>query len=200
MKKIFSIAVALMVSAASFAQGSFTSIIPHVGLGYGHVTNMKDYDVSGDEIDYGAGLSINVGADALYQLSDKFGITGGLNYNYFEGTKETIKVMGYEIKNVLKLGFLDVPIIAHYNITNNFGAFAGIQPSFLLSAKNDDLDLKDGCKSFQFSIPLGLEYTFNEPIVLSAQVNLPVTKLNDDDFDAQKFTVFMLKVGYRLDL
>ncbi|MCQ2132528.1 MAG: PorT family protein [Bacteroidaceae bacterium] len=197
MKKILSIAVALMMSAAAFAQ---TSIVPHVGVGYGHVADMKGTDITGDDIDYGAGVSINIGADIVQQISDNFSVSGGLNYNYFEGTEEKIKFLGQEVKNVLKLGFLDIPLLAHYNFTSHFGAFAGLQPSFLLSAKNDKLDIKDNCKSFQLSVPLGLEYTFNEPIVLGAQVNLPLTKLNDDDILDQKFTLFMLKVGYRFEL
>ncbi len=81
---------------------------------------------------------------------------------------------------------------------------AGIQPGFMLSAKakNNDVsvDMKDGMKTFDFTIPVGISYEFRN-IILDARYNIGLTKTFDiEDITGSKNSVFMVTLGYKFCL
>ena len=94
---------------------------------------------------------------------------------------------------------------------------AGIQPGFLLSGKYrakvdggswNTEDTKHYFKSTDFSIPVGISYTFEQGLVIDARYNIPVTDIATDEFkedfsggneELNKMTnrVFSLTVGWK---
>jgi len=112
-------------------------------------------------------------------------------------------------KNQVNLGYLNIPIVANYYLAKGFAIKAGIQPGFLLSAKqkvdgigntpSENIDIKDGYKSFDLSIPLGLSYEY-EKAVFDLRYNLGVTKLNKEGDESCKNSVIQFTVGYKFDL
>jgi len=87
--------------------------------------------------------------------------------------------------------------------------FMAIQPGFLLSAKHKvdgvgntksfDDDMKDACKTFDLSIPLGISYEY-EKAVFDLRYNLGVTKVNKEGDNSSKNSVIQFTVGYKFAL
>ena len=189
MKRLTSLVMALIASVSMFAQqqevGSLT-FNGLVGAGYGTLSEVKS------ELDNG--LMYSVGVNAKYQAAGNLYLTGGLDYRGFKGDEYKESIGEYSKKEALNFGYIDVPVLAHYTFGSHFGVFAGLQPGFLISAKNDDKNFKDECESFNFSIPIGIEWTFNSPMTLSAKYVIPCTKWYDNVYES-KMRYFMLTFG-----
>lgn len=205
MKKIFMIAMMVVATLTANAQnqaaGTF-SLMPHVGLGYGSMTNAGDFD---------SYINAIGGAEAKYQISDVFGLSVGLDFQYTKSTSsesnaiwisdgyKTVKI-GTDEKTEPTFAYLNIPVLAQFNLGRHFGAKVGVQPGFLVGTDNLGEYTKSDFKSTSFSIPVGFSYTFNTPIVLDLRYNIPVTRMND--FEMAKnvnLHIVSLTVGYRFD-
>jgi len=136
------------------------------------------------------GASANVGGQigfgtTIYSFSKSFDINAGL-VGSFQGAKYN----GYSYSvptdtggyyppssgsnEKLKLFYLGIPIMARYKFGSGFYAEAGLQPSFLLSAKykseGSSSNYKDNMNTFDLGIPFGAGYYFSKH--LSAGVRL----------------------------
>lgn len=188
MKKIFSLAVALIASVSMFAQsevGSF-SVTPKVGINLATVTGSGDQKMK---------VGIAAGAEAAYQATDAFAVSLGAMYS----------AQGCKIDEVkLNQNYLNIPILANYYVTKGLAIKAGVQPAFLLSAKakgnGGEEDMKDRCKSFDFSIPVGLSYEISN-VVIDARYNIGLTQIQKKiEFEGEsksKNSVFQITVGYK---
>jgi len=206
MKKVLLSAIlavsALTASAQQQAAGTF-AIEPHVGIGYSTLSGFTvetQLPIGYDYDELKGGISAELGADVIYKFSDAFGVSAGLSFNAF--TSDEIN------KFKLEMNTLDIPLLAHYNFTPNFGAFAGLKLSFPLSIKSnvdgDKTSCKDKFKSTNLLLPLGVKWTFNSNWSISAQYNFSLSKINDvnlsKDNDDTKLSPIMLNVGYRFQL
>lgn len=191
MKKFFAFAVAVMLSATSFAQtetGRFF-FAPKVGYNAASLTSApKDYTTQ---------LGLVAGIEVGYQMTDKFGITADVLYSgqgidcdtrWFEPDGTTPI---YRLKDNMKLDYLNIPILANYYIVKGLAVKAGIQPGFLVSAKSKverdiydgagtesgEVDMKDGLNSFDLSIPVGLSYEWKN-IFIDVRYIFGLTNVN----------------------
>ena len=123
----------------------------------------------------------------------------------------------HKLKFNNRLNYLNIPILANFYVTNGLALKAGIQPGFLLSGKYrakvdggswNTEDTKHYFKSTDFSIPVGISYTFEQGLVIDARYNIPVTDIATDEFkedfsggneELNKMTnrVFSLTVGWK---
>ncbi len=221
-------AAVLLSSVGAFAQhevGSF-SIQPKAGMTVSSVTGM------GEQIDAKSKIGFTAGADAEYQATDWLGISAGVNYS-LQGAKANYS---YSLGNVanatldgdLKLGYVNVPVVANVYVTKGLALKAGVQFGFLTSSKmtldgsisalgigaggSTDVDLKDYTNSTAISIPMGISYEYNN-FVVDARYNLGLTKLGKENEDISKVTglagikydetknnVFQITLGYKFDL
>lgn len=185
MKKIFMMAAVALMSLSAFAQqeAGTISLQPKIGINMASLTG-----------DYGSDKKMKVGmtlgVEGLYQMSDKFGISAGINYS-MQGVKVS--------SDKYKLNYLNIPILANYYVISGLAVKAGIQPGFLLGAKYEDTDIKDDCKKMDFAIPVGVSYEFSN-IVIDARYNIGLTNVWDDSYDSSKNSVFQLTVGYKFSL
>jgi hypothetical protein len=100
----------------------------------------------------------------------------------------------------MKLDYINVPILANYYVIPGLAIKAGIQPGFLMSAKDKDGNsFKDEMKKVDISIPLGASYEF-ENFVIDARYNLGLTKGNKNGSASNKNSVLMFTVGYKFAL
>lgn len=223
------VAAAMTVSASAFAQspvGKF-SVTPKLGL---NVTNLTGtfvehhYSQGTTKLDltndYRVGFTI--GAEAGYQVTERFGVTAGLLYSlqgYQLGGSLSSTVGGVEYKvednSKLNLHYINVPILANFYLFKGFAVKAGIQPGFLASAKfkNDvtytnlgtanktaEEDVKDELNTFDFSIPVGVSYEFRNGIMIDGRYNIGLTKVAKDSDVKSKNSVFQIMVGYKFTL
>ena len=182
-----------MVSATTFAQNEVgqLTIQPKVGV---NIANITDSDGADPRIGLAAG------AEFEYGLTDNIGLSAGVLYS-MQGFKTTED--GADC--TLKLDYLNVPILANFYVAKGFAVKLGVQPGFKLSSKakfkgsggSKEVEVEDGVKSVDLSIPVGLSYQYQN-IVFDARYNWGVTKIvNDVD---SKHSVFQITVGYKFSL
>ena len=148
MKKMMMIAammVATLTANAQFAAGTF-SLQPKAGLTLSEITS-NDARIK-------AGFT--AGVEAQYQVNYWFGVAAGVSY-----AQQGTKIKDYDSK--VKTSYVNVPIMAKFYPVKRLALGAGIQPGFMTSAKitevqllggKGDMDIKDNCNTFDFSIPL----------------------------------------------
>ena len=185
-------AVVMLASVASYAQqavGTFT-LQPKIGMNVASLTKSDGADPR---------IGLAAGVEAEYQATDIFSISAGLIYS-MQGNK-------YEEKGITstqKLDYINIPILANVYVVKGLAVKLGIQPAFNVSDKvkvsggstsitKDNTD----AESFDFSIPVGLSYEFNN-VVIDARYNFGVTNIAEGG-DA-KNSVFQFTLGYKFAL
>ena len=203
MKKIMMIAAMMVATVSAKAQiepGTF-SLQPKAGFVLS--------TVSGEDTKFKPGF--NVGLEGQYQLNNWFGLSAGLLYTT-QGTK--IK----DLDDKLNLGYINIPLMAKFYVTKGLSLNAGLQLSFLTSAKDKysnggikyDMDVKDVCNKADFSIPLSIAYEFTNGIAFEARYTGGLTNVFKKDdlkkvgyntrWDDDKNEVFMITVGYKIPI
>lgn len=193
MKKLFLAVIAMMVSAATFAQNEAGQITiqPKVGVNIANITDAVGADPR---------IGLAAGAEFEYGLTDNIGLSAGVLYS-MQGAKASEESVDY----TLKLDYLNVPILANFYVAKGLALKLGVQPGFKLSSKvkgeasgvTAELEVEDGVKSIDLSIPVGLSYQYQN-IVFDARYNWGVTKIIDDA--DSKNSVFQITVGYKFSL
>jgi len=186
MKKIFMMAVMAVAALSANAQNEQgqVTLMPTVGLNVSGITNAADYKAKAGFVG---------GAVVEYGVSDNFGISGGVLFS-MQGAKEKDGN-----KDTYKLNYLNIPIMANYYVYKGLAVKAGVQPGFLLSAKDGDESVKDECKKFDFAIPVGVSYEISK-FVIDARYNIGLTKISKDSDDKSRNSVFQFTVGYKFAL
>ncbi|MBS1600153.1 MAG: PorT family protein [Bacteroidetes bacterium] len=156
------------------------------------------------DINLGAGLSTITGSSGsaivggqmgigtnVYSVNKDFSINAGIL-----GSLQGAKYTGYSYsptdtsyyppststKETLRLFYLGIPIVAKYKFGGGFFAEAGLQPSFLLSAKykanGSTSDYKDNLNTFDLGIPIGAGYYFSKHLFVGVRVIPGVTNIS----------------------
>ena len=219
MKKVFLAAVAVM--------GFMTSQAQDVKFGAKAGLNMST--LTGDAEDAKMMIGAHLGGFAEIKLSDKFAFQPELLYS-MQGAKTESSYsetdFGYTYieteETKLKLGYLNLPLMAKYFATDKLYLEAGPQVGFLVSAKYDSDysyvviddsdgsifdsesgsesgDYKDFVKSVDFGFNFGLGYEFTENMFAGARYNLGLSDINDVNGSDAKIGngVFQLSFGYK---
>lgn len=192
MKKILLMAVVMLASVASYAQqavGTFT-LQPKIGMNVASLTKCDGCDPR---------IGLAAGVEAEYQATDIFSVSAGLIYS-MQGNKA--KEDGVTLTT--KLDYINIPILANVYVTKGLAVKLGVQPAFNVSDKRKlsggkaSVEAEDvGAESFDFSIPVGLSYEFNN-VVIDARYNFGVTNIADGG--DSKNSVFQFTLGYKFAL
>lgn len=192
MKKILLMAVVMLASVASYAQqavGTFT-LQPKIGMNVASLTKCDGCDPR---------IGLAAGVEAEYQATDIFSVSAGLIYS-MEGNKA--KEDGVTLTT--KLDYINIPILANVYVTKGLAVKLGVQPAFNVSDKQKlsggkaSVEAEDvGAESFDFSIPVGLSYEYNN-VVFDARYNFGVTNIADGG--DSKNSVFQFTLGYKFAL
>lgn len=192
MKKILLTAVVMLASVASYAQqavGTFT-LQPKIGMNVASLTKCDGCDPR---------IGLAAGVEAEYQATDIFSVSAGLIYS-MQGNKA--KEDGVTLTT--KLDYINIPILANVYVTKGLAVKLGVQPAFNVSDKQKlsggkaSVEAEDvGAESFDFSIPVGLSYEYNN-VVFDARYNFGVTNIADGG--DSKNSVFQFTLGYKFAL
>jgi hypothetical protein len=97
------------------------------------------------------------------------------------------------------LWYLNIPIVMRYQHSSGFFGEAGLQPGFLLSAKDkydgNSYDYKEYIKTFDFAIPLGVGYEFDNNLGVGIRVIPGLTDISTEDYGDHNLVV-ALRVSY----
>ncbi|MBS7255638.1 porin family protein [Flavobacterium branchiicola] len=103
-----------------------------------------------------------------------------------------------------KLNYINVPVLAKFYITKQFTAEAGPQLGFLVSAKSEGEDVKDGFKSVDTGFNFGVGYNFTDNFSVNARYTVGLSNIADNDaetwddyYDSPKNSVFAVTLGYK---
>ena len=154
--------------------------------------------ITGDSDSYTGAFGFQGGAEAEIPLNCS------LPLSYWGGFNISMQGAGWEddwgvglIEGKTRLWYLNIPLTTRYYFTNNVYGEIGLQPGFLLSAKenfdDESYDLKDYVKTFDLGIPLGVAYQFPNNFGLGLRVVPGVLNINDgeyaDDYKDRNFVV-----------
>ncbi len=195
MKKIMMIAVMAVCCLTASAQkmrhsaGDIT-IQPMIGFSTGY-WRASDDDSSSSGNDARVGLSI--GAEGEYYTSTEWlSISAGLKYEQ----------LGWANKNIpdTKIDYINIPVLANFYVAKGFALKVGLQPGFMVSAKQDGKDIKSDFNTFNLAIPLGLSYEFKNGITLDLRGFASLTKLNKEGSGKLYNDGGSLTIGYKFEL
>lgn len=193
MKRLTMMAVLAIAALTANAQntqhevGEIT-IQPKAGLAIGSLSGKYTY--VGEKAKLRFGLS--AGMEAEYYANNCFSISAGVNYDQ----------QGWKIDNVThKLDYLNIPVLANYYVTRGLAVKIGVQPGFLLNAREGSNTVKSDYKSFNFSIPIGISYEYQN-FVLDARSNWSVVRANKnyDDENKWRSDLVTFTIGYKFSL
>lgn len=176
MKKLVLIAVITVLGLANVYSQKI-NFGAKAGLNFASITgdNTDDLDPITD---------FHFGLQAEIPLSEKFSFQPELLYSS----------QGSEVN----LNYLNFPLMGKYYLTKGFSLEIGPQIGFLLSAKNDDTDVKDSFKTLDFGVNFGVGYKLDNGLNFGARYNLGLSDINDINgfSDKNRNGVFQLSVGY----
>ena len=221
MKKLFIVAVmaiaAIGANAQSKVKAGTWSIQPKAGATITSITGLDDMNTFSSYIGTKKESQINVGAtiggEVEYQVDDRFSVAAGVGYIMQGKQWDDFNVGPVEVQDFkLELGYVNVPIVANFYLFKGFAVKAGAQFGFLTNAKmkatekngdheiKESQDVKDQLSTFDFSIPVGVSYEFDNHIVIDARYNLGLTKINENGSNSSKNSVIMVTLGYKFAL
>lgn len=200
-KNLFMIAAMAMATLTASAQSNY-HFTPHIGIGYTNMSNNEVHHLTiDDKICDGFGLL--AGAEFEYMVADKVGLSAGVDYLFSKTDEVKITVGKLTTPNMhFTYSYLNIPVLVQYHM-GKVAVKAGVQPTLCLSANyyEDKVksSLKDGMNTFSLSLPVGVSYEFNTPIVLDMRCAIPLTKQNKEKLPGGNFmfTTVMLTAGYR---
>ena len=144
------------------------TIQPMIGFSTGYCRASDDDSESSSN---NARVGLSIGAEGEYYTSaDWLSISAGVKYEQ----------LGWKFKDVdaAKLDYINIPVMANFYVAKGFALKVGLQPGFLVSAKKGGVDYKDVCESFNFAIPVGLSYEFNNGITLDLRGGYSFTRVD----------------------
>lgn len=184
MKKII-LAALLFIAASTTSEAQLVKFGVKAGVNFANQTG--DASFEGIELDKEGITSFHAGLVAEIKLLDRFAIQPELLYST-QGA--TYKNAVEEFKN--ELGYLSIPVMAKFYLTDSFSLEVGPQASFLLSEKND-FDVENG-ETFEFGVNAGLGFKLTENFFIQGRYGLGLTEASKDA-DVKNSTV-QLSVGF----
>lgn len=199
MKKIMMIAVMAVMCLTASAQnhrrsGGAITLQPMIGLSYG--TLRGEYSTTSGTIKYDNDdprYGLAVGAEGEYYFDNGwFTLSAAALYMQ----------QGCKISSVTtKLDFINIPVLANFYVAKGFALKIGLQPGFLVNAEENGVDYKDGCNTFNLSLPIGLSYEFANGITLDLRGAASMTNLIKDSGKMKWYADGgMLTIGYKFEL
>lgn len=133
--------------------------------------------------------AFNFGLTSEIPISEKFSFQPELMYSG----------KGFSIGDeVVSLNYLDIPVMGKYYLSKGFSLEAGPKIGFLLSAKQESLDVKDSYNTVEFGMNLGVGYKLENGLNFSARYNFGLSDINNKDgfTDKNKIDVVQFTIGY----
>jgi len=192
--KTFFLATALFIFSNGYAQ----KVTPGVRTGF----NFSNWNLSGvpgvEPLSLG---SPSAGVFATLHISKSFSIEPGATFAYL-GSKLEYSAIEHITS---KLTYLQIPLVARYELKNRIAFFTGPQVSFLLNATSSEndgekQDAKSIFKKNDFSIVSGVEYYFAAGFGIRANYTAGLTDIYTQGSEKITNYSYGISVTYRLDV
>lgn len=226
MKKYIVAGVLTLLSVSSFAhtKAGTLSLTPRIGVSIANMTNMEigfdnAYSITGSR--YKTGFTGGVEAEYQFHpmISASLGVFYGMQgclYPDQETGTDTNRTGWSNFK--IDAQYIHAPLLAHVYVTPSLSLKAGIDVSFLLTAraKGETTPItvdKNGAKTYGttevtnmaltgsfrpicVSIPIGVSYEYMN-VVLDARYHIPVTDAMKRPYSGEKHQYWTFTFGYK---
>lgn len=214
----------LLLTGAMIFAGITTTTAQDINWGIKAGVN---YSTISSEIEPDYIFGYHAGLTAEFKLSPKFALQPELLYS-LEGARSEFEFseegFTFSSDQKIKLGYINLPVMAKYFVTPGLSLQAGPQIGYLVSAKNEyeissnfsedfdmnesgTADIKDEVKKIALGLNFGLGYEFQNNLFLQARYHVGLTDISDfeedmgDDFEGEidelKNSGFQFSVGYK---
>ena len=144
-------------------------------------------------------VGINAGVIVpVAQLNESTSFRPELNIS-MQGAKYT----DYNVSGTVHLLYANFPMMLRYQNNSGFFGEAGVQPGFLLRAKDrfngNTLDYGNEVNKFDFGIPVGVGYEFKNNLGLGFRVIQGLTNVDGNNTTKTHNFVMALRFTYRFD-
>lgn len=133
---------------------------------------------------------------SIVSISDNLGLGAEAGIS-MQGAKW--EEMGYSGR--LDLLYINVPVLLRYQSPKGFYGEAGVQPGFLISAKDKydggSFDYLEEMNKFDLSIPIGIGYEFGNKIGIGFRVVPGLSDITADEDEKDTNFVLSLGVSYK---
>ena len=186
MKKVFILMIILAVV--------FIGVLPAQGLGYGVNAGLNLANLTGDDVeDSKIKLGAAIGGFATIPLGDKLSVRPEVLFTQ-KGAKYKESEDGVDYTGKSKMNWLDIPVLAVYQVADAISAFVG--PYFDLylggeqtfkiegdgvSFEGDEKIEGDDINSLGFGLIFGGAYGVAENIDIEARIALGLTSLHEEE-------------------
>jgi len=161
-------------------------------------------NLSGDEYleEFDMRTSFHIGGVYEVEISDNFSFQPELMYS-----AQGAQMSEGSAKVVVKLDYINIPLMAKFYAADGFSIEAGPQVGFLIVAEtkyeaegeSETDDIKDDSNTIDFGLNFGLGYKLESGLNFGARYNLGLTTIvkEEEDYDETvKNGVIQISVGY----
>lgn len=194
-----------------------TTVAQEVSLGVKAGGNLSS--LSGDVEGMSFLPGFHAGGFAEIKLSEKFALQPELLFS-MEGGKSSFKLQSSEVsmssEEKLKLGYINLPVMAKYYVTEGLSVELGPQIGYLISAKSEyefsstfegitiedsgKEDVKDFMKKTSFGASVGLGYTMKNNLYFQARYHLGLSNINDTEDEEDGYLAKIKNNGFQLSI
>jgi hypothetical protein len=162
--------------------------------------------------------SMNIGMYGLYKILPKLGIQAELLYseqgftNEFSRFDSTLNE-DVEIDQVLRMQYINLPVLASYNVIENLWLEGGIQVGYLVDAELEEervtegqagqvnsetetIGSKDNYKDLDLGLAGGLRYKLNRNFMIQARYTQSLNDIDEATPGDQFNSIWSFSVGY----
>lgn len=148
-------------------------------------------DILGGSFDDPVGAQVSV-ETKVYELNDNSSLSSGLGVSFQGGSYHDTEGSG-----TVHLAYLNVPMLYTYETPKRFYGEIGLQPGFLIRAKDNfegvTYDYKDYASKFQLGLPVGIGYKLNENFSVGVRSTYGITSVENSEGGYHNFlTIFHL--------
>lgn len=211
MKKILSLAVALIATLSIYAQSEIgtVSVTPKIGVTYGNYIDCIKDKKTGDWYKSKNHLGMTFGAEVAYQVNSYFQPSIALMYtnlgNVFEDEKTGKKVFEHNAHHIA------MPIMANFYVWKGLALKCGVQPTLMVDCSESyahSVCYRREWNMIDIIFPMGVSYEYKN-VVFDARYNIgmnrvgrPENTFNEHLNGSKHFEHQYLQftVGYKFDL
>jgi hypothetical protein len=205
-----SISILLLISITSHAQQEYFE------YGFKGGINLSSISGDGDKVsNYDTKASMNIGGYGLYKILPKLGIQAELLYSEqgFSDRFDSEEVDIDEIKSLTRMQYINLPVLASYNLIEQLWIEGGVQVGYLVDAEEEEetrsidgsgqldsvtktIDQTNRYENLELGLLGGLRYKLSQNFMVQARYEKSINDIDKDLVGDQFNEVWSFSVGF----
>ncbi|WP_093364340.1 porin family protein [Psychroflexus sediminis] len=183
---------------------------------YGFKGGINLSNISGDGTsNYETKTSMHIGAYGVYKILPKLGIQAELLYSEQGFSNDRIPDAAdvEKIEEILRMQYINLPVLASYNVIENLWVEGGVQVGYLAKAEAEEetvtldsagevnsttetIGKTDNYERIDLGIAGGLRYKLSQNFMIQARYTQSLNDINKTMAGDQYNSIFSFSVGY----